>query len=76
MKTAAKLGVSPAECAVFEDSFVGIKAAKSAGMKCIAIASTFSADDLQRETNADLIVPSFEAISWETLHHLFNGTRI
>ncbi len=76
LKTAAKLGVSPAECAVFEDSFVGIRAAKSAGMKCVAIASTFSADDLRRETNADLIVPSFEAISWEILHHLFNGTRI
>jgi beta-phosphoglucomutase len=76
LKTAAKLAVSPAECAVFEDSFVGIKAAKNAGMKCVAIASTFSAGDLRRETNADLIVPGFEAISLATLHHLFNGIRI
>jgi HAD superfamily hydrolase (TIGR01509 family) len=73
LKTAEKLGVSPNTCAVFEDSFVGIEAAKRAGMKCVAIASTFSADDLRRETHADLIVPSFESVSLQTLHHLFNG---
>ncbi len=73
LKTADKLGISPSACAVFEDSFVGIKAAKRAGMKCVAIASTFSAEDLRRETQADLIVPSFEAVSLQTLHHLFNG---
>lgn len=73
LKTAEMLGVSPATCAVFEDSFVGIAAAKRAGMKCVAIASTFAAEDLRRETRADLIVPSFEAVSLETLHHLFNG---
>jgi HAD superfamily hydrolase (TIGR01509 family) len=73
LKTAGKLGVNTADCAVFEDSFVGIEAAKRAGMKCVAIATTFSAEDLRRETRADLIVPSFEAVSLQTLNHLFNG---
>jgi HAD superfamily hydrolase (TIGR01509 family) len=73
LKTAGKLGVNPAACAVFEDSFVGIEAAKRAGMKCVAIASTFSVEDLRRETHADLIVPSFETVSLQTLHQLFNG---
>jgi len=73
LKTAQKLKVSPAACAVFEDSFVGIEAAKCAGMKCVAIASTFSAEDLGRETRADLILHSFEAVSLQTLHALFNG---
>jgi HAD superfamily hydrolase (TIGR01509 family) len=73
LKTADKLGVSPAACAVFEDSFVGIEAAKRAGMKCVAIASTFSEEDLRRKTHADLIVPSFEAVSLQTLRHVFNG---
>ena len=73
LKTAGKLGVNPAACAVFEDSFVGIEAAKRAGMKCVAIASTFSAEDLRCQTHADLIVPSFEAVSLQTLFHLFNG---
>jgi HAD superfamily hydrolase (TIGR01509 family) len=73
LKTAGKLGVSPAACAVFEDSFVGIEAAKRAGMKCIAIASTFPADELRQETRADLILPSFEAVSLQTVRSLFNG---
>ena len=64
LKTAEKLGVDPAACAVFEDSYVGIEAAKRAGMKCVAIASTFSAEDLRRETHADLIVPNFETVSF------------
>ena len=74
LRTAAKLKVNPAPCLVFEDSFVGIEAAKRAGMKCVAIASTFSAEDLGRETHADLIVPNFEAVSLHLLGPLFNGT--
>jgi HAD superfamily hydrolase (TIGR01509 family) len=73
LKTAQKLRVKPEECLVFEDSFVGIEAAKRAGMKCVAIASTFSADDLRRETQADLIVPGFEAVSLRNVRNLFNG---
>ena len=72
LKTAAMLGVTPAACAVFEDSFVGIEAAKRAGMKCVAITSTFSAEDLRRKTHPDLIVPSFEAVSLPTLYPLFD----
>jgi HAD superfamily hydrolase (TIGR01509 family) len=37
LHTAARLGASPDECIVFEDSIAGFKAAKSAGIKCIAI---------------------------------------
>ena len=73
LKVAEKLGVDPVACAVFEDSYVGIEAAKRAGMKCIAIASTFSAEDLRRETHADLIIPDFEKVSLQTVRHLFNG---
>ncbi len=73
LKTAEKLGVNPAACAVFEDSFVGVEAAKRAGMKCVAIASSFCTEDLRRETHADLIVPSFESVSLQTLRLLFNS---
>jgi HAD superfamily hydrolase (TIGR01509 family) len=34
---AARLGVSPAQCLVFEDSPNGIRAARTAGMRCVAI---------------------------------------
>ena len=73
LKAAARLRVNPSACVVFEDSFVGVEAAKRAGMKCIAIASTFSTEDLQRETDADLIVPSFETVTLQTVYHLFDG---
>ena len=71
LKTAARLGVKPSECLVCEDSFVGIEAAKRAGMKCLAIGSTFPLEDLRRETTADLIVPSLDSVSLATLRGLY-----
>ncbi|MDW7661386.1 MAG: HAD family phosphatase [Bacillota bacterium] len=37
LKVAEDLGVSPAECLVFEDTHAGVLAAKNAGMKAVAI---------------------------------------
>ncbi|PIR04323.1 MAG: 2-deoxyglucose-6-phosphatase [Candidatus Magasanikbacteria bacterium CG11_big_fil_rev_8_21_14_0_20_39_34] len=37
LTTAKKLHVSPEHCLVFEDSIAGVQAAKSAGMKCVAV---------------------------------------
>jgi HAD superfamily hydrolase (TIGR01509 family) len=71
LKTAAALGVKPAECAAFEDSFVGVEAVKRAGMKCVAVASTFPVEELRRKTHADLIVTSFEDLRLKTLQSLF-----
>ncbi len=75
LKAAGKLGVDPAMCAVIEDSFVGIEAAKLAGMKCLAVASTFPSEELRRHTRADLIVPNLQTISLRTLRGLFEGAR-
>jgi beta-phosphoglucomutase len=49
---AQKLGVAPADCIVIEDSVNGIRAAKAAGMRCVAVAQTFLAERLQE---ADVI---------------------
>jgi len=72
LRTARKLGVEPAGCVAFEDSFVGIEAAKRAGMRCVAIASTFPAADLRQQTQADLIVPGFEVLTLRDLEGLFS----
>ena len=62
LAAAAKLGLAPRECAVVEDAVNGIEAAKAAGMRCVAVAQTFSADrlkraDLVRATISEVTVP-------------------
>ncbi len=52
LATAGKLGVNPAECVVIEDAVNGLQAAKTAGMRCIAVAQTFPAERLQE---ADIV---------------------
>jgi beta-phosphoglucomutase len=69
LKTAEKLGVDPKACVAFEDSFPGVEAVKAAGMKCVAIASTFPLEGLR--ARADLAVPSFEDLSLRKLQQLF-----
>lgn len=73
LRAASKLSVEPAGCVAFEDSFVGIEAAKRAGMRCVAIASTFPATELRQQTQADLIVPGFEGLNLHALRGLFSG---
>jgi beta-phosphoglucomutase len=46
LAAARKLGIAPAECVVIEDAINGIQAAKSAGMRCVAVAQTFPAEQL------------------------------
>ncbi len=54
--SAAKLGVDPQDCVVVEDSIFGVRAAKAAEMKCIAVPSgAYSREELQEES-PDLMV--------------------
>jgi beta-phosphoglucomutase len=72
LKAAEKLRLAPLKCVAFEDSFVGIESAHRAGMKCVAIASTFPAEELRRQTQADLVVKGFEELSLAKLRELFD----
>ncbi|MGH9430348.1 MAG: HAD family hydrolase [Terriglobia bacterium] len=75
LETAKRLNAKPEWCVAFEDSFVGIEAVKAAGMKCVAIASTFPFEDLQSQTRADRIVKNFKDLHLADLRSLFNGQR-
>jgi sugar-phosphatase len=53
LAAAARLGHAPADCIVIEDAPSGIEAARAAGMRVVAIASTFPPERL---TGADAVV--------------------
>jgi beta-phosphoglucomutase len=57
LKAASILNVPPKNCLVFEDAVVGIKSAKAAGMKVIAIATTQPREEL---SIADMIIDDYE----------------
>lgn len=59
LTAAARLGLAPEECVVFEDAVAGVAAARAAGMKVVAIASTHTAEELAAKTSPDLIVNDF-----------------
>lgn len=61
---ARKLKVTPNDCLVIEDSPLGVKAAKTAGMKCVAIANTHPRQKLEE---ADKVVDSLENMDLITL---------
>lgn len=59
LKTSEELGVDPTECGVIEDTLVGIRSAKAAGMYCVGITTTHTKDELKE---ADKIITSFEEL--------------
>lgn len=61
LKGAKLLGLDPQECIAIEDAVNGVKAAHEAGMKCIAITSSFSYDELKIH-KPDYIVKDIEEI--------------
>lgn len=67
LAAAKKLNTATQRCVVIEDSLNGIKAAKNAGMPCIAVAHTFSADKL---TEADLILQEIAEINISKIRSL------
>lgn len=59
LAAAARLGIEPAQCLVFEDAPAGVEAGIAAGMNVVGIETTFSHRDLRCEWCID----NFRAIS-------------
>jgi beta-phosphoglucomutase-like phosphatase (HAD superfamily) len=73
--TAAKhLGLKPEECIVFEDAEAGIDAGKRAGMKVVALATTFDRSFLEK-TEADYIIDDFRGLEIETLNEILDSLK-
>jgi beta-phosphoglucomutase len=60
--------IQPRECLVIEDSVHGIRAAKVAGMRCLAVANSYPKEKL---SDADRVVDSLADLSLEDLGTLF-----
>jgi beta-phosphoglucomutase family hydrolase len=70
LKAAAKIGASPAACVVIEDAQVGLRAARAAGMKALAVTTTHPSEALAPE-NPDRIVTSLEEVNVANLRELW-----
>lgn len=64
--TAAKrLGLAPEECLVVEDAVNGVAAAKAAGMRCLALTTSFTKEDL---SGADWFAPNLADVPDDVLN--------
>jgi sugar-phosphatase len=63
LTAAARLGIDPVRCVVVEDAPPGIEAAHAAGMRVVAIASTYDAEAL---TAAEAVVPTLASLRIES----------
>jgi HAD superfamily hydrolase (TIGR01509 family) len=68
LKAAAKAGLPPERCVVFEDALVGIEAARRGGMRVVAVATTHPLEELR---HADLAVTRLDQLRVETLTSWF-----
>ena len=64
LKTAELLNANPRHCTVFEDSLAGIESGQKAGMKVVAITTTYPADQLN---HADRVIDSFDQFNMDQL---------
>lgn len=72
-----EFGVTPSDCLVFEDSLVGIEAAKQAGIEVAALYDRYSANEQEQiKASADFYFTSFTAVlNTIKAEHLANETH-
>jgi beta-phosphoglucomutase-like phosphatase (HAD superfamily) len=66
LEAARRIGTAPEQCWVVEDSTGGVIAAKAAGMRCLALLTTFPEAEIKK-AGADIIVRDLSRIGPEEL---------
>ncbi len=74
VETMRQLGVDAQHCAVMEDSATGVRAAKAAGLRVIAVVTTHSRRELQ-QAGADKIVERATELSADDVMDFLRGTE-
>lgn len=69
LTSAKNLGVSPAQCLVFEDSYSGISAALNAGMRVVGVLTSHTTAELPK---CDLYINDYKELSYDKIIQLFN----
>jgi len=66
---AERMAIDPADCVVIEDAPNGVRAAKAARAKCIAVTNTTTIENL---AEADLVCDSLEEVTLQTITELID----
>jgi HAD superfamily hydrolase (TIGR01509 family) len=67
LKSAQNLGIEPAQCIVFEDSYSGVSAGKAAGAKVVGVLSTYQASELPP---CDAYIADYKDINFDKITKL------
>jgi HAD superfamily hydrolase (TIGR01509 family) len=65
-QAARRLKAAPAHCVIFEDSVVGVQAARRAGMRAIGVTTAHSDAEL-RGAGAERTIPHFQGLVWSSI---------
>lgn len=71
LKAAEKLSIAPEECVVFEDAVLGLRAARNAGMKNVAVLTGLATREELEAELPDLLASSLSELTFNKLEALF-----
>ena len=75
LEAARRLAVPAEACCVVEDAVNGVQAAKAAGMRCVAVTTSFAEESL-RTAGADVVRPSLAEVTVDDLVGEASGQRM
>jgi HAD superfamily hydrolase (TIGR01509 family) len=70
LRARSELSLRGDECLVFEDAVAGIEAASAAGIKSVALATSFDKPTLQKVPDVALAIDDFTEVNFATLNAL------